>query len=266
MPLHRGLAAALLLALPAWAAAGAAAWGEVPVPELRELQPAAVIVDDIGTDLRAGRRAIRLPEAVALSVLPYTSHARPLAERAYRQGHEVMAHLPMQPNGEAHPGPEALWLDTPEPEVRRRVRKALRAVPHARGVNNHMGSLVTRHPGHMAWVMEEIAGRGGLYFVDSRTTARTVAQQLAAEHGIPNAAREVFLDPQRDAEVIAEQFERFVELSQRQGGVIAIGHPYAETLRLLERELPRLRERGVRLVPVSALVEEHSSREEESAP
>lgn len=263
---RRWLAAALLPVLPAWAAAGAAAWGEIPVPELQEPRPAAVIVDDIGTDLGASRRAIGLPEAVTLSVLPYAPHARPLAERAYRQGHEVMAHLPMQPNGEADPGPGALWLDTPEPEVRRRVRRALRAVPHARGVNNHMGSLVTRHPGHMAWVMEELAERGDLYFVDSRTTARTVAQQLAAEHGVPNAARAVFLDPRRDPEVIAEQFERFVELSRRRGGVIAIGHPHAETLRLLERELPRLRERGVRLVPVSALVDNYKSGKEESSP
>ncbi len=233
-------------------------WLPFPEPRVESPagQPAALIIDDVGDDRAAGLRAIELAEGGTLSVLPHTPHGRDLAERAHQRGREVMLHLPMEAKNGADPGPGALFLDMDEAQIRETVARALEAVPHAAGVNNHMGSLITRHPGHMTWLMEELAARDDLYFIDSRTSARSVAQQMAEEQGVDNAVRHVFLDPRRDAEVIAEQFERFVALAQQGAGVIAIGHPYPETLDLLEEELPGLRERGVALVPASELVDE----------
>ncbi|MFP4183362.1 MAG: divergent polysaccharide deacetylase family protein [Halorhodospira sp.] len=267
----RALAAGLGLLLAA-AAAGARSpmsWGDLPLPTPWPLQQAALIIDDLGDRRHAGLRSIELPAEVTLAVLPHTPYGHQLAERAQEAGREVMLHLPMQARRRIHPGPGALLLDMDEATVRRTVRQALEAVPGAAGVNNHMGSLLTRHPGHMRWLMEELAARDDLYFIDSRTSARTVAQRIAKEQGVANARRHVFLDPQRDPEVIAEQFEHFVAAAQQQGGVIAIGHPYPETLELLERELPRLQERGVAIVPVSELVTEptnHPVEEGEGQP
>ncbi|MCC3750131.1 MAG: divergent polysaccharide deacetylase family protein [Halorhodospira halophila] len=259
---YRGFFAAGVLAV--WGAPLAAHgpagtdWMSFPEPraETPAGQPAALIIDDVGDDRAAGRRAIDLDAGVTLSVLPHTPHGRYLAERAHERGREVMLHLPMEAKNGADPGPGALFLDMDEVQVRETVARALEAVPHAAGVNNHMGSLITRHPGHMTWLMEELAARDDLYFIDSRTSARSVAQWMADEQGVDNAVRHVFLDPQRDADVIAEQFERFVALAQQGQGVIAIGHPYPETLDLLEEELPGLRERGVTLVPAGELVDE----------
>ncbi len=224
-----------------------------------QLQPAALIIDDLGNQWQAGVRSIELPAAVTLAVLPHTPYARRLAERARAAGREVILHLPMQAKGGIDPGPGALRLDMDEPTVRDTIRADLASVPGVAGVNNHMGSLLTRHPGHMTWLMEELAGREDLYFIDSRTTAHTVAQRMAEEQGVASARRRVFLDPQQDPEIIAEQFERFVAIAQEEGGTIAIGHPYPETLELLERELPRLRDRGVVIVPASELVSERTS-------
>ncbi|ABM61984.1 divergent polysaccharide deacetylase family protein [Halorhodospira halophila] len=259
--IRRWLVAGLLLLWSAPALAqdpGGAEWMPFPTPEVDPPagRPAALIIDDIGDDWAAGVRSIDLAEGVTISVLPHTPHGRSLAERAHERGHEVMLHLPMEAKNGADPGPGALFLDMDEEQVRKTIARALKSVPHAAGVNNHMGSLITRHPGHMTWLMEELAAREDLYFIDSRTSARSVAQQMAEEHGVDNAVRHVFLDPRRDTEVIAEQFERFVTLAQQGDGAIAIGHPYPETLDLLEEELPRLRERGVALVPASELVDE----------
>jgi polysaccharide deacetylase 2 family uncharacterized protein YibQ len=162
----------------------------------------------------------------------------------------------MEPTNRIYPGPGALYLDMHEHEVRRAMRDALADVPHVRGVNNHMGSLITRHPGHMEWVMEELRKAGDLYFIDSRTSARTVAQKLAAEQGLKNASRTVFIDPSRDNEIIERQIKRFISAAHQQNGVIAIAHPYPQTLDLLEEYLPKLDELGIKLVPPSVLVDE----------
>ncbi|MBK1733703.1 hypothetical protein CKO15_00075 [Halorhodospira abdelmalekii] len=219
------------------------------------LHRAALIIDDVGETLHNGRRAVDLPGEVTIAVLPHTPYGRELAERAQQRGREVMLHLPMEAKNRANPGPGAVLLDMDEEEVRAAVRAALADVPHVRGVNNHMGSLVTRHPGHMQWVMEELAAAGDLYFIDSRTSARTVAQRIAAEQRLKNSARAYFLDPVRDGEVIDLQIQQFIAAAQREEGVIAIGHPYPETLERLERILPKLAQKGIELVPASALVD-----------
>lgn len=131
---------------------------------------------------------------------------------------------------------------------------ALTTVPHAVGVNSHRGSLLTRHPGHMLWLMEEIQARDELFFVDSYTTHESVALQLAKEVGVSARKRDVFLDPDRAPETVAREFERMKRLALTRGAVIAIGHPYAATLALLERELPKLEAQGFELVTISELM------------
>src|SRR5690606_32302890 len=115
----------------------------------------------------------------------------------------------------------------------------LASVPHARGVNNHMGSLITRHPGHMTWLMQSLA-RDGLFFVDSYTHPQSVALEMAREGGIPTARRDVFLDHVPEPEAIAFQFRRLVSRAKRNGQAIGIGHPSPETLEFLQAALPVL--------------------------
>lgn len=215
----------------------------------------AIIIDDVGHRLVEGRRAVELPGAVALAFLPHTPHARELAEAAHASGKEVLLHLPLQALEDRDPGPGALLLDTTEPAFRRIVRENLAAIPHARGVNTHMGSLLTRHPGHMAWLMEELLAVGGLYFVDSYTAVESVALQMAHEAGVPAVRRHVFLDAEISREGVRFQFARLVAHARENGYAVGIGHPFPETMDVLEEVLVRLDEHGVTLVPVSSLVD-----------
>ncbi|MBE0509813.1 MAG: divergent polysaccharide deacetylase family protein [Gammaproteobacteria bacterium] len=214
----------------------------------------ALIIDDIGDRLPEGQRAVELPGAVTYAILPHTPFARRLAKLGHAQGKEIMLHQPMQAlNGEKM-GPGGIHLDMDRQQLQQVLRDNLAAIPHVRGVNNHMGSLLTRHPGHMAWVMEALQQQGGLYFVDSTTAPTTVAQKVAREHGLANARRHVFLDHDREREAILKQFVRLLEQAHQNGAALAIGHPYPETLDVLEALLPYLDEFGVRLLPVSAWI------------
>lgn len=217
----------------------------------------AIIIDDLGDRLPEGEQAIALPGPVACAFLPHTPYAASLARRAAEAGKEVLLHLPLQAVDHNYLlGPGALTLDESERQFRVTLRRDLASIPQVQGVNNHMGSLLTRHPGAMGWLMSELAAHGGLFFVDSYTTVQSVALQLADENNIPAARRDVFLDNDTAPEAIRFQFERLLTIARRQGHAIAIGHPHPTTLAVLAEELARLPETGVTLVPVRTLIQQ----------
>lgn len=217
----------------------------------------AIIIDDLGYQLAAGRRAVELPGPVACAVLPSTPRARLLAEAAFAAGKDVLLHLPLQPvdwDGAAEPG--AILLDMSRGQFARAFAESLASIPHVVGINTHQGSLLTRHPGHMSWLMQEIRAQDGLFFVDSYTTHESIALRLARESGVPAVRRDVFLDPDPDPATVAREFARLKELARERGMAVGIGHPHPATLALLERELPRLAADGFRLVSISEYVTE----------
>lgn len=215
----------------------------------------AIIIDDLGYHLANGKRAIQLPGTVTYSFLPGAPRARLLAEHAYEQGKEILLHLPLQAHAvEGGREPSEIGIDMSRDRLSHVFNEALQSVPHVTGINSHRGSLMTRHPGHMRWLMEEINDHGNLFFVDSYTHHASVALQIADEAGVAAARRDVFLDPDRSPETVAREFERMKGLAKQHGRVVAIGHPYPATLELLERELPLLAEEGFELINVSELV------------
>lgn len=215
----------------------------------------AIIIDDLGYRLDAGRRAIDLPGPVAFAVLPGTPRGELLATLAFEQGKEVLLHLPLQASdSDTKQEPVGINLDMSRQAFADTFDLALTSVPFAIGVNNHRGSMLTRHPGHMQWLMEEISAQGNLFFIDSFTTHHSVALQFADEAGVAARKRDVFLDPDSSPDTVAREFERMKRLAIKRGTVVAIGHPYPATLALLEQELPKLAEQGFDLVAISELL------------
>jgi len=220
----------------------------------------SIIIDDLGNLRDRDLRAIRLPGAITYAFLPHTPHARELANLANRLDKEVMLHLPMEAMDHNRLGPGGLTLDMTRQQFLRQLRDDIDAVPHLAGINNHMGSLLTQHPGHMRWLMQELEQHDDLYFVDSYTTKTSVAVQAANENWVPNIRRDVFLDSDRDREKIRAELRRTVRLAHKHGIALAIGHPYPETLDVLEQELPRLAAEGIEILPVSQLLDQHMQR------
>ena len=223
----------------------------------------SLIIDDLGDRLDDGKRAIALPGNVTYSILPQTTFSRRLAELAHNRDREVMLHQPMQAISDAPMGPGGLSLHMTHQEFISTLRANLDSVPHASGLNNHMGSLLTRHPGQMGWLMHELWQQGDLYFVDSTTTSQTVALKVALEHHLPGLRRNIFIDHNRSDAAIRAQFERFVAQAKTVGNSLAIAHPYPETLLVLEEMLPTLTEQGIELIPVSELIRHRNERREQ---
>ena len=220
-----------------------------------EMPRIAIIIDDLGYHFANGKRAIALPGPVAFSFLPGAPRARALADYANTLGKEVLLHLPLQATASDGPRePSEIDLDMSRARMEAVLNDALLSVPHVIGINSHRGSLLTRHPGQMQWLLEEIHDREDLFFIDSYTHHESVALQIAAEIGLSATRRDVFLDPDREPETVAREFDRMKKLARERGSVIAIGHPYPATLDLLEKELPRLLEEGFELVNVSELL------------
>ena len=210
--------------------------------------PAAliIIIDDIGNNRSLGERTVNLPGPLNLAFLPHTPFARSLADKAHQSGHTVMLHTPMANKTDARLGPGAMTMDMDKHQWQQVLHDNLLAIPHVRGVNNHMGSLLTEQPDAMAAVMETLQQQG-LFFVDSLTTANSVAQQQAIIHGLPNLQRDIFLDNDVAPMALKRQFDKAIKLAKRRGVAVVIGHPYPETLTLLETELGNLSQSGVQL-------------------
>jgi hypothetical protein len=151
-------------------------------------------------------------------------------------------------------GPGALTNGMAKLEVRAVLDAGLASVPHVSGISNHMGSALTQQPLAMGWVMEWMSNYGGLYFVDSLTSSKSVALRTASDAGVRAIGRDVFLDTTPDSELIRRQFRRLVALAREHGTALAIGHPYPETLGVLRSVLLKPSHYGVRLVSVKELI------------
>lgn len=222
-----------------------------PAPAHRPML--AIIMDDVGPDIAVARRLMALEPPVTLAILPYAAAAPVLAQEAAEAGREVFVHLPMEPGGLDDPGPWALSRAQDDQAVAERVRWAFARVPGATGFNNHMGSGFTSDAQAMAHVFAALTGSEALIFVDSLTSPRSIAASSAREAGFPALRRDVFLDTDRDEAAIAARLEDALALAASRGHAIAIGHPYPQTLSVLDTLAERAEAHGVDIVTVSQI-------------
>ncbi|MAI10917.1 MAG: hypothetical protein CBD27_00070 [Rhodospirillaceae bacterium TMED167] len=214
----------------------------------------AVVIDDAGVDRRRTRQVIGLPAPLTIAFLTYARRLEEQVKSAAAAGHEIMTHVPMEPiNADANPGKNALNVDLEPGEAESRLVWALNRIPGHVGINNHMGSRYTGHEKGMQLVMAELRKRG-LLFLDSRTSRDTVGAKIAKVYQVPHAVRNIFLDHDPKLESIKKQLDRLEKVAQKQGYAVAIGHPRNATIEALSQWLPILAEKGVVLVPISAII------------
>ena len=223
----------------------------------------ALVLDDLGPAAGLTRRVIALPRPVTLSFLPYAADLDALTASAQARGHEIYLHLPMEPIGNADPGPNAILVGLEPDDFQRRLAWAFDQVPQAAGLNNHMGSRATADPASMLRVLQE-ARRRGLSFVDSRTSPLSVGDGLADQLGIPHAARDIFLDNVPNTGAILRRLAEAEHLARRRGHALAIGHPYPATLSVLEAWIPAAEARGLRIVRAGDLIARSRCRQPEA--
>lgn len=233
---------------PAWARFA------VPAPQTTGQPVIAVIIDDLGVDKRRSERVVALRAPLTLAWMTYAEDLPRQTAHARDRGHELMVHMPMQPlDGHYDAGPDVLEVGLPPEELRRRIDWGLRRFDGFIGMNNHMGSRFTADRNGMRLVMEELRRRG-LAFVDSVTTDKSVAPELARRYGVPFTARHIFLDNEQDVGAVRAQLAKVEAHARKYGHAVAIGHPHDGTIEALSTWLPGLDGRGFVLVPVSAII------------
>ncbi len=215
-----------------------------------EIPRIALIVDDGGYGGPATNSFLALDPKLTLAILPNTPFAARTAKRAQELGFEVILHMPM----ESKETPGRLATNMSETKMRQRLDDDLAQVPGAVGVNNHMGSVLTANTAAVNRFMKCLAGRG-LYFIDSRTTARTTAFDLALKNEIPAGTRDVFLDNNKEPNYVIGQFNHLMDVAKERGQAIGICHFRATTAQVLVTMLPQLEKNGIKLVHASELVQ-----------
>jgi polysaccharide deacetylase 2 family uncharacterized protein YibQ len=216
----------------------------------------AIIIDDMGNSLEAIEAVCRLNLPITVAVLPYSPLAHETASIARRSNLEVILHLPLESLYNEYDNNHTRGIihsDMSPEEIIRSVADSLREVPFIDGVNTHMGSRITSDPALIRIVLSQLKGRG-LYFIDSRTTADSVAYDVARQIGIPCAYRHVFLDSEIDEGFIRNQLLRLFQLARQNGGAVGIGHPSPETLKVLKETLPLVNRYGLQAVFASEIV------------
>jgi polysaccharide deacetylase 2 family uncharacterized protein YibQ len=214
----------------------------------------AIVIDDLGLDRAHTDMVLALPPAVTLSLMTYADHVGDLANRARAAGHEILAHVPMQPlSSHEDPGPHALTVAMDGSAVRATLAHDLDGWQGYVGVNNHMGSRFTADRAHMDMVMDDLRTRG-LLWLDSRTTAASAGPAAAQAAGVPYVTRDIFLDNVETVAAVRSELAHLVAAAKAHGSAIAIGHPHAATIAALKDVLPTLADQGVTLVPVTEIL------------
>jgi polysaccharide deacetylase 2 family uncharacterized protein YibQ len=241
---------------PKLAPAGAAIWlrHALPVPKLAGRPMIAIIIDDLGVDRKRSERVALLKGPLTLSYMTYAEDLARQTAEARGHGHELMVHVPMQPQSPTYdPGPEVLEVGHSPDEIRRRLDWGLSRFEGYIGINNHMGSRFTSNVTGMRVVMAELRRRG-LVFVDSVTSERSVGTDVARQYGVPFAARHIFLDNDSSPAHVRAQLAKTEAHARKYGFAIAIGHPHDGTIDALAGWRGGLEAKGFVLVPVSTII------------
>jgi polysaccharide deacetylase 2 family uncharacterized protein YibQ len=223
-------------------------------PEKKPLPLVAIIIDDMGYDKKMAIKLSKLNAKITLSILPHSPFQSRIAQLSKDNGLETMLHLPMEPNEypDVDPGPGALLTSMTPDQLIRQLKENLKAVPGAKGVNNHMGSKMTTESSQIYQIFSILKQRD-LYFVDSRTSPQTLCKPSARLFQIPFAQRDVFLDHRQEAQFIRKQIDQLIRIARRNGYAVGIGHPHLITYEVLRESLPVL-QKEVQLVPASRIV------------
>ena len=214
----------------------------------------SIIIDDLGYKEKEDMLALSLPGPIAYAILPHAPYTQKVSAIASRNGKEILLHQPMQAlkNNELL-GPGALTLNMTQYEFEETLEKNMNLISNIIGINNHMGSLLTRHPGHMQWLMNVLKKNKYIY-VDSLTSINSVASEIAKKNKIPFLKRDIFLDNNKDFEYITKKFLELIAIAKKEGTALAIAHSHSNTIKILSKYLQNIDKYGVKLIGIKSLI------------
>jgi len=217
----------------------------------------AVVIDDFGNNMQGTEKMLDLPIKLTVAIMPFLPTTKQDAEAAHGKGHDVLVHLPMEPvrGKRSWLGPGSITTDLSDTEIRKRVEAAIADVPHAIGMNNHMGSKATADKRVMRVVLQ-VCKEKGLFFLDSRTTMHSVISEIAEEVGVLTLHNDVFLDDVYTQSHVLKQVGVLKKFLTNNDRAIVIGHvgpPGLYTSGVLRDVIPELQSQAI-FVPLTQLL------------
>ena len=224
-----------------------------PLPPLRGI--IGLIIDDFGyRNDDVSRGFLDIPAKLTFAVIPGHEHSRSFSKNAVSAGYEVIVHMPMENIGKTFGEEEFVLMNYfQDNELVRRVKEALEHIPEANGLNNHQGSRATETPRLMR-LLAGVLKDENKFFIDSRTTMNTLAEETMRQFDVPTNRRNIFLDNELDEEKIYAQLIQLTDVAERKGIAIGIGHVKPQTLAVLKKHIPELQQKGFKFEFVSKLV------------
>ncbi|WP_400245146.1 divergent polysaccharide deacetylase family protein [Niallia sp. JL1B1071] len=218
----------------------------------------AIVIDDFGNNMKGTDEMLNLPVPITVAIMPFLSTSKEDAIRAHKKGHEVIVHLPLEPKKgkKSWLGPGAITTDLSNEEIRKRVKGAIESIPYAVGMNHHMGSKATEDKRVMRIILEE-CHKHHLYYLDSKTTNKSVIKELAEELNVPYLENDLFFDHIYTNQHIAKQASRLAKKLDTEQEFIAIGHVGVSgpsVVSVLKQYIP-VYQRDADIVPLSTLIE-----------
>ncbi|HEX37296.1 MAG TPA: divergent polysaccharide deacetylase family protein [Candidatus Cloacimonetes bacterium] len=216
----------------------------------------SIVIDDFGSfGGELLQEFLNLPKAITFAILPDLTYSEEVMQKAYNQGRETIIHVPMEPESypKDDPGKNAIYVDLDEKEIKKRMQKFIKQLPLCIGINNHMGSLATQYENVMAPVFE-VLKEHDMFFLDSRTSAKTVGYSLAVEMDVPACERDVFLDAGEYENRVAVKTKDISELAERVNNIIVITHAKQKSLDELKAFLSNIEGNNIKLVPITDIV------------
>ena len=213
----------------------------------------AIVIDDMGISKKRTADIISLQAPLTASFLTYGTDLSNQVKAAQNAGMEIMLHAPMEPYSKKDIAPDVLTTEMTVEEVKSGLKKMLEKFSDIKGINNHMGSKFTEDEERMKAVMS-VLQEEGLFFLDSKTTSKSVGKKVAKEYGVSYATRHVFIDNENKVEYILNQLKTAEKVAKRNGYAVAIGHPKSGTYEALRQWLPSLKEKKIKILHMSDIV------------
>lgn len=215
----------------------------------------AVIVDDCGYDMSSVRTLLNTGLPLNFAVLPYKPYSSDVLEMIKSDGRVAMLHLPMEPvdRSAMSEGSSTICTDMSKDKILELTRKAINSLPGVSGVNNHQGSKATADSATMTTVLQELRNQD-LFFVDSRTSSKSVARDKAVAMGVPTARNDIFLDNSSDVQAIRKQIYKAMDIAEKNGSAIAICHARPNTAKAWSMYAEEIKNTGIELVPITDLL------------
>lgn len=212
-----------------------------------------IVIDDMGISLKRTADIASLKAPITVSFLTYGRNLDEQIQNSLKNGQEIMIHVPMEAKTAVDVAPDVLTTQMSNDEIKQNLLDMLQKFENVKGINNHMGSKLTEDYDRMKVVMEVLKSKG-FYFLDSKTSPNSKAENAAADVGIAYAHRHVFLDNNNDKLYILEQLTKTEKLARKNGYAIAIGHPKTQTYAALKEWLPKAEKNGIKIIPLSEVI------------